>query len=549
MVIDQTKVQQQVVKNLFLNNRIAVFLRNLSGNNQHEVSDDRMETSQPNSKGIYAINVAPPANGFLLIKGNRIQNATQGIHLLNTKGAKIAQDSVFIRYKIPGGFPNCGVLAESCEQTSTNKCTILAPNSQTDGDCSYGCEGIRFDLSNNSKIACNHIVNSCDALVMLGSQTRSTTLTNNIMQESFRGIYLGAVRLGTQGQPNFPQDNQWIGNFAYHLYTDGFLGYRDTFFFREPSSPASTYYPYPFINGGTVASSVFPIVTTGMAPACPIIPPFNLQNMLTGADQGFATEAANPYTTNSDPNPMEKLGKEAVYKYMQDDTTLVLTPSQLNFKDSMALEDLGKIADISQYLVYPIDAVAYALATAKTQALMPIEVMEDLYKEVITMALSDNWLYKQLFTVAQTQRLRQIAAYCPFEWGRGVYAARVLLSYVDEPYKEYYADCEQPALPEGKLRPADANMPNQKTGLSPIGNSPGTGLFPNPNQGNFTLNLPNPELAALVIEDVLGHVVYTGTVKGSTQLNLQGVLAKGYYTCRVLKAGKTSSIYKMIVQP
>jgi nitrous oxidase accessory protein NosD len=90
LMIDQTKVQQQVVKNLFLNNRIAVFLRNISGNNQHEVSDNRMETSQPNSKGIYAINVAPPANGFLLIKGNRIQNATQGIHLLNTKGANIA---------------------------------------------------------------------------------------------------------------------------------------------------------------------------------------------------------------------------------------------------------------------------------------------------------------------------------------------------------------------------------------------------------------------------------------------------------------------------
>jgi hypothetical protein len=556
MVIDQTKVQQQVLKNLFLNNRIAVFLRNLSGNNQHEVSDNRMETSQPNSKGIYAINVAPPANGFLLIKGNRIQNATQGIHLLNTKGANIAQDSVFIRYKIPGGFPNCGVLAESCEQTSTNKCTILAPNSQTEGDCSYGCEGIRFDLSNNSKIACNHIVNSCDALVMLGSQTRSTTLTNNIMQESFRGIYLGAVRLGTQGQPNFPQDNQWLGNISSY-YIDVDLGpnsfYKDTIYYRSSATNPPYLPPSSSINATNIANLPVFLSTPGTGPACtwgpPVPPAENAEAMVAAAE----AIGANDPTLGNAPDPWqstdEKLGKESAYHYIKDNPWGNYSPVVVAFADSMEQEDLGMIDDIKRALSYPIDTLAYSQALGKTALLSGQEEMEQLYREVLEMALSNTWLYKNLFTDAQVTRLREIAAMCPREQGRAVFAARVLLTYVDQPLVDYRNACEVPTGPsygrpgaEGKSHSASsisAAEPALKETVS---------LFPNPTTGACRVYMPQPGPGFLEVFDLMGQRVFCTTLQGKREYDVTLSLAKGMYQCKISQKTQTLFQTKLVVQ-
>jgi hypothetical protein len=540
-----------VYLNYALDCGIGVHFSTLMGNRNRSITQNVFRISTPettgNSRGILLENPVIPNKGRAGIWQNAFSNLHIGIQVRGGFQVNINNNNFLVPFRHPtiGVIPNAGIWLQNSSQINTANNQVNAASSLIGEDAWWGCEGIRSDVTSFNTVTCNQINQSCDALLFLGA-SQKTTIQRNIMSNNYRGIYSDNPIVAAQGNWHSPQDNMWFGSsFIFHIHFPVSLTNPplQKFFYRNnssgtPFSPVNMIAVYP--------SSTFPVLTDGQANPCGIVPPGNVTE-LYGEVLASSTTTADTVVDNI--VSFEKLNKEGFYKYLLVDSTLVLPPDVDAFKDSMALEDLGKIADISQYLVYPIDAVAYALATAKTQALTPIEVMEDLYKEVITMALSDNWLYKQLFTEAQTQRLRQISAYCPFEWGRGVYAARVLLSYVDEPYKEYYADCEQPALPEGKLRPADANMPNQKTGLSPIGNSPGTGLFPNPNQGNFTLNLPNPELATLVIEDVLGHVVYTGTVKGSTQLNLQGVLVNGLYCCRVMQACKLVLTTNMIIQP
>jgi hypothetical protein len=76
---------------------------------------------------------------------------------------------------------------------------------------------------------------------------------------------------------------------------------------------------------------------------------------------------------------------------------------------------------------------------------------------VLEIALSDSWLYKEVFTQTQIDRLREIAFLCPNEKGRAVYAARVLLSYIDMPYFDYRNECENVGAPNHKSSARMAN--------------------------------------------------------------------------------------------
>ena len=534
--------------NVFHNNQIAVNLRNLMGNRSRFVRKNIINSDSVMAKGVLIQNSFAPSNGTVTVRSNQVANAKVGIHLINSINCTVKEDSVSIPFKQANfpGMPNCVVLMESCARTNTSNNKIVAPTPQNGGICDYGCDGVRLAISDNNAVTCNEVYNKCDAFVFLASTTRNTVVKTNVMNNSFRGIYMGASKMGNQGQVGQPQDNQWIGSFDAHLYTDGFNNYRDTFYIRMPPTVGSSYHPYNFINGGFNLTTPIIINTLGVALPCPVIPPFNLGNMLSGTDQGLATEAASSYTFEGSALSIEKLGKEAVYKYIKDDPALALTPDQQSFKDSLAQEDLGKIEDIKRSLVYPLDSLTLASATTKTNSLAAFYEMEQLYREVLAISLSDNWLYKNLFTQAQATRLREIAAMCPYMQGRGVYAARVLLSYVDEEVVDYRSRCEEMESPgEGDAKRLRTNT---TTSTKTPGPEQPIGIYPNPNKGSFWVktNLKSPMLVEIFNQ--IGERLFVTQITGSRQTELSPGLSKGLYVCKVSEAGGAVYQTKLVIQ-
>ncbi len=72
-------------------------------------------------------------------------------------------------------------------------------------------------------------------------------------------------------------------------------------------------------------------------------------------------------------------------------------------------------------------------------------------------------------------------------------------------------------------------------------------VYPNPSNGVFTIEMPDLTSGALVITDIAGHVVYSGTIHSSDKINLSG-MEQGMYIMRI--ADKTSGnivIKKLLV--
>ena len=142
----------------------------------------------------------------------------------------------------------------------------------------------------------------------------------------------------------------------------------------------------------------------------------------------------------------------------------------------------------------------------------------------------------------------EIALMCPFEQGRAVYGARVLLTYVDLPFADYRNDCEQPGYTGGgKSRPGAQSTSQKNQALAPKPEKPMVEVFPNPNNGTFTVVLPNAKPARIELINAMGQVLHSANLKGRETLTPH--LAPGLYLCRVWQDNHVVHQSKLILQP
>jgi type IX secretion system substrate protein len=72
-------------------------------------------------------------------------------------------------------------------------------------------------------------------------------------------------------------------------------------------------------------------------------------------------------------------------------------------------------------------------------------------------------------------------------------------------------------------------------------------IYPNPNNGQFTIELPSSGNQQIEVTDLLGKQVYSQTATQSTaQINLQGY-PKGIYIVKV-NSGEKTFVEKIVVQ-
>jgi len=208
-----------------------------------------------------------------------------------------------------------------------------------------------------------------------------------------------------------------------------------------------------------------------------------------------------------------------------------------NFKDSAEYEPLGRIEEIKQDLKYPLTPAKWSAEVLRNTLLAPNEQIDALYKEVFGIALTDKFLYGGVFSDAQIERLKEIAQQCPFEKGNAVYSARVLLAHVEVPYVNYYNDCEGGIKPiVSSARQASQNITNFEN-LSDESSIKNYDLIPNPNNGNFTILIPQTDLNSNVyieIFDNMGKLINGVKCTGNTNFEYKNKLEAGIYLCKLV---------------
>jgi hypothetical protein len=116
---------------------------------------------------------------------------------------------------------------------------------------------------------------------------------------------------------------------------------------------------------------------------------------------------------------------------------------------------------------------AQYLIDSTTSLSGPHGVLNQIYKTIIDAAMSENNASDDiLFYDYQLDVLRQIAQLCPYEYGRGVYIARLMLSRIEPTV--YYNSCED-MIEERRF---EKSIDNSTVGIK---------VFPNPAKDEFTI--------------------------------------------------------------
>ena len=181
------------------------------------------------------------------------------------------------------------------------------------------------------------------------------------------------------------------------------------------------------------------------------------------------------------------------------------------------------------------DTASFPTSTGSAQALWGIEgASEDVWRDVLVIAYDHaadtttvvdsvgyqlNSIIKAVFpdstfaadstrkadyTITQLSTLETIAAACPLEYGLGVYVARAMLSSRDTVIYTALNDCEKaPVTPSGKRGQDEDEVDSNESNNSHFN------LYPNPNNGAFTVNLEikDTDKAELSVWSVSGQVL------------------------------------------
>ena len=139
--------------------------------------------------------------------------------------------------------------------------------------------------------------------------------------------------------------------------------------------------------------------------------------------------------------------------------------------------------------------------------------------------------------------LQNLANKCPYQDGPGVYKAReILAEYNNEALTVYTDDCSGGRGVHRPVKKASQQNPNNQINVS---------IYPNPNNGNFTLkyNLGNETSGKVLLYDEIGEKVGEYDLSGSSgEMQISNSnLINGIYVYKVYTNNSIIKVGKIIV--
>lgn len=512
------------------------------------INDNTIVNNTPNIDftGISVLESSVNYSARYEVNGNVINNISQGINNRNTLKPRILRNSMIVQNPVTMPWA-MGIYSQNSNAPRIENNLIWGANP---GATTIG---ILSDMTPTSTEKCNYTVYTFMGL-MNGGPCPSSSYTCNSMWGNPAGYfnlngYIGNQYRGGNGNPK-SAENQWIG-----------CGYNAATYFTTTTTPVIDEWwvrggnplyrfnvPTPNYVGDNNHNlnnnyywEILPIddnTTTGDNCHCQFgipapEPPKYTEEEIEELRKEFIAVMSN--TLGIKPDYAVWLEKDALYKDLVNDTVVITDSELLDFKNTVAQQNIGKLqkgGNVGQkHLEVLLDANTPAplLDSLKNDALLKQQEQESIlpdnqleyygklmnvirlrlmiraydkkFQQMTEYVASNPGVnpFKILYPVTpgELDTLIEIARLCPYTTGNSVYEARALVKVLTG--EDYFNECE--FFDQGMvIRNEDATAPDMQMNL-----------YPNPASNKVVLELlysPDDNASGMVtITDALGRVV------------------------------------------
>lgn len=506
--------------------------------------------------------------GNQIVAANQITNAgTAGVRMINVTGSsglRVSGNTITLRNATTG--IRDGILLNGANNN------VMIDNNSVDGNLpgnnpsayNLNCSGIRSVNSPGCFVQCNTITHTGKGVVYSGNNSTGTGGTG---AEFFGNILTAPIRrglelntggmIGTQGNSTGASGNVWSGFnaansdqtligglFPFSTQTNAI---NSILFVHNVTGvlaelPTDNQFQAPAVNGNQYSISNGNLFTTsgGNIISCPIALTTGAKVILTPTldvtqrNADYSTYITSVVTATSNLAPQAKwMLKQHMHKVIRQ-TQIGNNATVANF---YAIEQNG---DVAKY--YEVDSLLSEgdtiLAKAKNN-IAPvnndIEQTHHDFNQLYLSGITNGTDYAALETIANL---------CAYKYGNAVYQARALVNIVTYGNRDFEEDCENG---EGSRI---GNFAEEDNSIS-VAENIQAHLFPNPNNGNFTLSYDLKQMQEVNIHiiDITGKVVYLNTIdnlNNLVQINIQD-LHSGMYFIQLLSKDNLLWTDKVII--
>lgn len=473
-------------------------------------------------------------NGTVQIQTNDIRNCNIGIKTTKISGAIIDQiNQVKFVLSSPPGVPNYGVWVETCPNSFVKNNLVYKSGAITAGSTYNNLlYGYSFTVGNtSSRILDNVVTRMNTGFQFAGSNSLLTDgFGCNFINYNYTGLELNTTSIGNQGSTLNAHDNQW--------QLPSSSTYVGTFGIRKIPSTAATPIFYSRSAAHPWALTPFEQLPTASVTFSPT--GAGLYDCLHGClTPPFCPKSASSVVKMAKKmSPYDSLAAGDIditytntYADLKTDSTLYTTGTVddavvINFKDSLALTNVGKLYEVIEKIVDGDTTNARII----NDAVVPKDCKEQ-SQQIVNKIYTSTWARGEFeFTPPDSAILLTIANYTVEACGLAVFDARVMLriDINDYPIEE---DRSMIAMPQT----------NDVIGV----------MYPNPANtvAYYEIELAENQTGFVELFDLLGNMVAsqklnTGTNKAEIDLTQ---LANGVYVYKVIINNEFRASNKLII--
>ncbi len=469
------------------------------------------------------------------VENNTMGNLQVGVYGVNLYHATIYRDTIYLNDTICSN-PAVGIatLNDIGDHIVSNTITM---NSHPSASYYAGKDfrGILVENSNFCYMVCNNINYVDTAITCSGAADLGFSVWSNVMTAGpdtlSNGIELtNGAKLGTQEIiSGGPSNNQWIDSFNCRSYVDPYtLPSKSTFNYDGSSL---SFYP---IGGACNPLSINS--TSGYIYNCTNHPPTIHHDLLDSIADTKTYYSEYAYTSMT-------IAKQSLTTIIWANDSLLSSDSILHaFNDSINLTSLGEIMSADTMMANENSALVGTAQWYYMNSLSPASNIEANLQTVGSICLNLRATGVTTLTPGQLSALTTLANKCPYTDGIGVYQARAMLAYYNRDLTVYFDENCSSHGGHGRIK--EKKTPAKTDNIS-------FNLYPNPNNGNFTISydLGNETAGKVELYNEVGMKVAEYLLSSSTgtmEINNPN-LSQDIYIYKVYKGSEVKKVGKVII--
>lgn len=501
-------------------------------------------------------NIAAPGSSSNLIQNNKFTNVHNGIAVSNVafSGVTIVTNTITMVNE-PNTY-NATPIQTGINAVQLNNSNVNQNNISGVTSYSPGVKAISTQANALLAISCNTTANSARGLEFNGIQTIST-LEDNTMDNQTYGLVLdnnakltSTLSTFVMGSASRPTNNVWLNSWTVPKYKTGtfnssaqngklYVTYGNANLDPDGSGNTNLFFftdNYWHTGTGTVTL----LNSSAVSPSCRISSGGGGgTGRMAGSGNDSNIVALLEQTTNDSiifneaSTDAEFINQNTVYRTLKANSNLQSVSSTLNnFFTNSQNSSVKKLYDLENDIVN----ANHSNAISKLNAFTPSNNVETNYKNYYGIYLKTK---DSTYSSSDSLDLANLASSCPYTSGSVVHQARSLYNILYNTYKVFYDNC-------GDLASRKINKDRNDIQVMLK-----TQLYPNPNNGNYTVRFDKileKQNVEISIFDMTGKLILRESkfISGN-EINMSNILLNGAYTLKVKLPDGTYDLHKIII--